>query len=218
MQEDVSIIIVDDQKSYRDGLASLLMDFNITTKGYAGNGLQFFDLFKITKSDVVLIDIEMPEMDGGETLDRLRKDYPDIKAIMISGYDDETLIQDLFKRGASAYIPKDTDAEIIAHAIRVVKAKGIYKDNLAELEKKRIANAKREHYKSILPKREREIISLLCKGKKVCEMATALDIAEKTVESNLTEIYKKFGVGCRSEFLIFAMKEGLNFLGTSDYT
>lgn len=214
MQDSAEIVIVDDQKAFRDALSSILKIYNINVIACAENGNQLFEILNTRRPDVILLDIEMPEMDGSETLNQLRDRFPCLKTIVVSQYDEMILIQDFLNRGACAYLSKNTDVNIIAKAIHSVKKLGFYRENLIPLEEKKASYNKRTYYKIIYSKREREIIHLICKGKQVSDIAALLNLAEKTVEANMTEIYKKAKVKNRSEFLIYAIQEGLNYLGT----
>lgn len=206
MMKKTSIIIVDDQRLYRQSLGSSLSDFNIQVIGEAENGLQLFELLKMRNADVILLDVEMPEMNGSETLDSIRRVMPASKVIIVSQYNDEILMRDFMSRGANAFITKNTDIEIIADAIQKVHATGTYSPSAENV----------EHVeKAIFNKREREIILLACKGKQVKDIGQELNISPKTVETHLTDIYRKLGVRNRAEFLIYAVKEGLNYLGTN---
>ncbi len=214
MVEEINIIVVDDQKLFREGISSLMKDFNINVVAEAENGLQLLKLLKTITPDAVLLDLEMDGLDGNETFDRVQEEFPGTKIIIVTMYDDEVLIKDFFNRGACAFLTKDSSGEEMDKAIRSVKSTGQYKGNLPALELKRIRSAKKYYYELIYTRREREIICLLCKSKTTTEIALELNISEKTIETNLTEIYKKTKVKSRPEFIKHAFKEGLNYLGT----
>lgn len=213
LKKPIRILIVDDQKMFRDGLERLIeTQDSFSVIGHASNGFELLHILETIIPDVILLDIEMPEMDGADTLDILKKVFPEIKVIIITQYDEGELIKNLFNRGANAYVPKDTSYLVMFDAIQTVYSKGIYLDNLPQLETKSYS-LKEKPYKLKFSRREREIIHLLCSGDQVSDIAKKLCISNKTVESNLTEIYKKACVDNKGEFLIYAMKEGLNYIG-----
>ncbi len=196
-------------------MRSALANHKVCVKEEALNGKIFYEMLKSNSlnSGIVLLDIEMPEMDGGKTLDLIKKEYPNIKVIMLSQYIDEELIRDLFNRGANAYLTKDMEAVEIADAINQVNLNGEYRGNLLQLFKKNQSITKRNFLKTLYTNRETSIIVRLCEGKSVSEIASELYVINKTIESHLTDIYRKSGTKNKSEFLIYAIKEGLNYLG-----
>jgi len=191
-----------------------LQDFNIKVIAEAENGLMLLKILKDLNPDVILLDIEMPKLDGSKTLDILAKEFPGTKTIILSQYDEETLIRDFFNRGARAYIPKNSKVEVICDAIKKVRDFGMYTDNVKKFIDPKELASRRGNYKLIYSRREREIIQLLCKGKTIHDISRVLCISEKTTETHLTEIYKKARVKGRAEFLIYAIQEGLNYLGS----
>lgn len=209
---ELSVILVDDQRLIREGLRSVLRDYKIKVIGEADNGFDLLDLLRKEQPDVVLLDINIPELNGKETLVILRHEFPHVKTIIFSEYGDEEIVKSFMNAGANAYISKNTRVEILVEAIYGVKENGIYTGNLPELLTSEVFNRKRENFKSQYTNRERDIIALVCKGLSVKEIAAKLEISEKTVESNMTEIYKKAKVRSRADFLIYAINEGLHFL------
>ncbi len=215
MNERINVVIVDDLVQSRKGAALLLKDHNIHVTEEAVNGIDFFKQYKAgsISSDIILMDIKMPEMNGSEALDVVRKNYPWLKVIMMSQYYEEELIRDLLNRGACAYITKDTDPEEFARAIREVKQTGSYIKNLCQLFKAIPERYRNDKFKMLYTNREREIIVLVCQGKSVEEMIKDLNVSGKAVEAHLTEIYRKAGVKNRAKLLIYAIDNGLNYLG-----
>ena len=213
MQDAAEVVIVDDHRAFLDTLVPILQTYDIKVVGCAENGLQLFEILQNHVPDVILLDIEMPQMDGSQAVDRLKKQFPGTKTIILSQYDDSILIQDFLNRGVNGYITKNTDVRTIAKAVHDVKKRGFYRENLEHLSPRHPSPRKNGVYKATFSRREREIILLICKGMQINEIAGNLSIAEKTVEANITEIYKKAKVSTRAEFLIYAIQEGLNYLG-----
>lgn len=216
MQQAVEVIVVDDHKLYREGLASLLKEVNIVANEKACDGKDFLDRLRANKfnANIVLLDVEMPHISGSEVLDIIVKEFPNMKAIITTQYDDEEIIKDFFNRGAYAYVPKGTDIEILKDAIIKVNSGIIYKENLADFLNRVKQYAKNKQYKSLYSLLERIIIVQVCEGKSVSEIAEELHIVNNAVTTHLTNIYRKAGVKNRQEFLIYAINEGLQYFGT----
>jgi DNA-binding NarL/FixJ family response regulator len=216
MEQTIEVIVVDDHKLYRDGLASLLKDVNVVANEKSCDGKDFLERLRTNKfkANIVLLDVEMPNISGSEVLDIIVKEFPNMKAIITTQYDDDEIIKDFFNRGAYAYIPKGTDIEVLKDAIIKVNAGNIYKENLIELFKRTKQYAKSNQYKSLYSLLERIIIVSICDGKSVSEVAMELHICSNAVTTHLTNIYRKAEVKNRQEFLIYAINEGLQYLGT----
>jgi two-component system response regulator DegU len=189
----------------------MLQKYDINTSNFADNGEQALAILEQYNPDVVLLDIEMPILNGSKTLNKIIKLFPKTKVIIISSYYDNELIKDNFNRGAMAYISKKEDIKIVAAAIKAVNEGKVFEDNIPELLKTK-SFKDRHYYKLLYSLREKEIIHYLCKGFSVKEISNKLFITNSAVESKLTIIYKKANVKNRHEFLAFAIKNGLQFL------
>lgn len=176
------------------------------------NGAELLKILTFKRPDVVLLDLEMPILNGSKTLNQVVKSYPGQKIIIVSSYYDQELIKDVFNRGANAYISKNCDKELLIQAIRRVHSYGLYKDNIPCLLQKP-AIKDHHYYRLIFTKREIEIIGLLCQAVSYKQIGVSLFISEKTVENHAKSIFKKISVKTRSEFGITATKLGLQFLG-----
>lgn len=114
----ISVAIVDDHSRFRNTLADFLSThYNVNIILHADNGLELLNQLEHTVPQVVLLDIEMPVMNGVETLTRLRKSYPDLRVIMLSSYNEHSCINDLMRLGAFAYLNKGVDPDIIYQTI-----------------------------------------------------------------------------------------------------
>src|SRR5438552_462554 len=123
---DITIILVDDQLLIREGLKSVLKDYKIKVIGEADNGFDLIDLLRKMQPDVVLLDINIPELNGKETLTIVKHEFPHTKTIIFSEYGDEEIVKSFMNNGANAYISKNTRVEILVEAIYGVKENGIY--------------------------------------------------------------------------------------------
>lgn len=209
---EINIIIVDDDTLLRRGIISLLKNSNINVVGEAENGEQLFPLLKITEPDVILLDLEMPVMNGSSTLNRLNQEFSWLKTVIISRYHDEELVKDLFNRGAKGFVSKKKGVESLTDAIRKVASGGIYEANLVDLFKNP-AIKDGHYYKMILTPREIELIPFLLQSKKTYrEIGEDLFISENTVTNHAKSIFIKTNTKNREDFVNFALSQGLNFM------
>jgi DNA-binding NarL/FixJ family response regulator len=213
MKRERKIIIVDDERLSRFGLISLFKNTGIKIIGEAENGEELFPQLKTKNPDVVLLDLEMPKLNGSKTLNRLRRDYPNQKVIILSKYHDEELIKDVFNRGANGFISKSNSGiDIVVSAIERVITYGIFKENIPALLK--VPAEKNGHYyRLVLTQREIQIIGLLYQLKTYDQISKELFIAVNTVGNHLKSIFKKTGVKNREELILLMAKCGLNYMG-----
>ncbi len=202
MEKSIKIIIADDKKLWRQRLIQELTSFGIACIGEATNGQELLEKLATAKPDVVLLDLRMPVMDGNHTMTRLQKEFPKVKAIIMSMHDEEELIHDYLTRGAKAYLSKDNfTMDILATTIRQV-ALGTYVHKFRNgLEKYSV--------------RQLEMIPLLCEGMTNKEIAKEIGITEWGVEKQRQKIYAKTGAKRAVDFYKAAFLQGLDFLGRS---
>jgi|SRR6185312_963834 len=125
--ELIRVVITDDHALYRAGVkTSLSFRKRIKVIAEAENGLRLLELLKTVQPDVILLDIQMPVMDGMTALPEIKKLFPDIKVIILSFMDDQSMITKVMELGANAYLPKTSDPEVIYEAIQTCFEKGYY--------------------------------------------------------------------------------------------
>ncbi|MDN3686585.1 response regulator [Cyclobacterium jeungdonense] len=191
----IKIAIVDDHQLFRDGIHSLLSkhhDFEIIIS--SENGKDFFEkLRKGNLPELVLLDLTMPEMNGFEVLDRLRKKYPQIKAIAISMHDDGNYIMQTIRSGAYGYLLKNADEDELLKAVYTVLDGKKYFNT--EISQRMISIMSLEGVtpKKLSPK-ETEILKLIAEGQTTKEIAQKLFISTRTVETHRNNMMKKLEV------------------------
>ena len=216
------ILIVDDHQLFREGVKRIL-DFENTFEVVAeGNdGSEVAALYEEYTPDVILMDINMPRMNGVEATESLLKDHPDAKVIVLSIHDDESYVTHALKTGALGYMLKEMDAEAIIQAIKVVAAGGSYLHpkvthnlvtefrRLSEREHKGAfqQNDIRRPY-HLLTKRECEVLQLLTDGQSNRTIGETLFISEKTVKNHVSSILQKMAVNDRTQAVVSAIKNG----------
>jgi two-component system nitrate/nitrite response regulator NarL len=216
MEEIVKVIIVDDSKIFRDGITSVLNDVpNITVVGGASNGLELLDQLKTIKPDIILLDSEMPRMNGDQTLEILNKQFPAIKTIMVSMFFDTILIDSFKRKGAWGFVPKGcSDEKIEKTIISVYNGLMIFNIDVASdlLLKQQVKCKRTFHNIDQLSEREIEIMDLICLCKSNKQIASILSITERTVEFHKTNIYKKTKCVSGPDLVLYSIKNGLMVL------
>lgn len=127
MRPKIKVCIADDNKAIRESVSSILKYLdNIEVLFGAANGQELLDQLKKSKPDVIILDIDMPVMDGVQALAKIKTDYPDIKVIMYSTHNESLFIKELFERGANSFLPKNCDLDEFENAINGVYHDGFY--------------------------------------------------------------------------------------------
>lgn len=199
---------------FRQGIISLLkFDPKLLVSAEAANGRELLKILNGTRADVVLLDIQMPVMNGTETLEVLKQRFPDLGVIIVSMEFNPAIAEDYFERGAHGFIPKGCDVEVLVQAIYEVKQKGNCYDlsfDLAVQLNKHSLKAFKNNF--VLSVREIEVLRLTCQGNSNKEIGQALRIAERTVEFHKTNIYLKTGLKSLSDLIAYGIRKGLDVL------
>jgi two-component system, NarL family, nitrate/nitrite response regulator NarL len=200
----IRLMIVDDHPLVRDGLrARLSVVPYLNVMAEAGSGAQALDLVAVNPPDMMLVDVGMRQMSGIELVAELRTRHPQIKAIMLSMYDNREYVLSSVRMGARGYVLKESPTEEIVSAIDTVWAGGTYfSAQVANTVVMTTSNAPQ------LTGRELEILLLLAHGSSNKLVARELDISVRTVESHRLNLRRKLGVDSSSEFLKIAVTNG----------
>jgi len=213
----IKILLVDDQPLFREGLRTLLSvhsDFDVV--GEANNGQEAITLVRSTGASVVLMDLQMPILDGVAATRRLRAEQPDCRVIVLTTFDDDEMVFDGLRAGAVGYLLKDASSQKLAEAIRVAaRGETFLQPSVAAkvvAEFARLTRKKPETSHSLseaLSERELEILCLIAKGDSNREIADALFLAEGTVKNHVTNILGKLDVRDRTQAALKAKEMGL---------
>lgn len=213
MSEIIRIIVADDHPIVRDGLIAILStqpDFEVV--GKAENGLEAVRLAEALQPDVLLLDLEMPELDGVGVLHRLRETYPAIRAIVFTAFDTDERILTAVEAGVQGYLLKGAPREEIFNAIRVVYAGGSLLQPVVASKLLRQVSGERRQSETLtenLTPREQDVLKLLAQGLQNKEIALELVITERTVKFYVSSILAKLGAGNRTEAVTLAVQRGL---------
>lgn len=213
----IKVAIADDHQLFREGLAFILEkeeDFDVLFDAENGEDL----LQKLQKSlepaDVILMDIKMPVMDGMEATQQIKKQYPKMKIISISMYDQEDFVLHLLDLGVNGYLLKETSAQEVKKAIRTVKDKGYYFDDfvsqimLSGLKRKNRNKPNVDGHVQITT-REKDVLKLILKECTNHEIAEKLFISVRTVETHRKNLLDKFRVRNTVGLVIRALELGI---------
>lgn len=219
----IDIVLIDDHKLFREGVKRILEFepmFNVVAEG--GDGNIASELVREHNPDVVLMDINMPEVNGVEATADLIKEFPDINVIILSIHDDESYVTHALKTGAKGYLLKEMDADSLIEAIKVVSEGGSYlhprvTHNLVQ-EYRRLAEESASDIRSggiefqkplhLLTKRECQVLQLLAEGNSNRSISELLFISEKTVKNHVSNILQKMKVNDRTQAVVAAIKNG----------
>jgi NarL family two-component system response regulator LiaR len=209
MTEKIRILLADDHPVVRDGLAMMLntqIDFEVV--GAVDNGLEVLEVGEALNPDVLLLDLEMPELDGLETLKRIRQTCPDVRIIVFTAFDTDDRIVEAIQSGAKGYMLKGAPREEIFNAIRVVHSGGTLLQPM--ITSKLMEHISRQDTElERLTARETEVLKHMATGRQNKEIAADLVISERTVKFHISAILGKLGASNRTEAVSVALQRGL---------
>ena len=213
--QQIRVLIVDDHAILRDGISALLaLAADIEVIGEAENGREAIDRARQLAPDVVLMDISMPAMDGLEATRRIHKEFPQMKVLTLSQYDDREHLLSLLEAGAEGFISKTAASSELASAIRsVYQGDSFLSPSVAKLLLKHYRQGARagkgqDPYDQ-LTGREREVLKLLAEGHTSQGIADTLVISPKTVEGHRTNLMAKLDIHNRTDLVKYALRKGI---------
>ena len=213
----INIMIVDDHVLYRAGVKTALSSRkDIKVIAEAHNGAHLLNMLKGIQPDVILLDIQMPVMDGIATLPEVKKLYPGIKIIMLTLLDDQSVITKLMELGANSYLVKTSDAEVIYEAIKTCHQQEFYFNSLTNKallnnlrQRNMVSPFKTAHEDAVLSEKEITILRLMCDEKSTREIAEAVDLSPRTIEAIRDKLKVKTGTKSTAGLIMFAVKNNL---------
>ena len=210
------ILLCDDHAMFRQGLKSILeTEDAFRVIGEAATGREAVRYALQTRPDVILMDIQMPELDGVAAAKAILAEEPDAKVIILTMYRQDTYVFEAIKVGARGYMLKDSDANDLIEAIhKVASGETLLNAEMAasildEFKKVKQLPDHPEHKLSDLTEREADILRLLAQGASNQEIAEALKVSEKTVRNRLSEIFSKLRLNNRTQAALYALREGI---------
>ena len=215
MTEPIKVAIADDHALFRAGVKTTLsMHKDIKMIAEADNGMQLLSILKHVQPDVILLDIQMPIMDGISTLPEIKQLYPDIKVIMLTMHNDHSMISKLMELGANSYLTKNSDSEIIYQAVKTVHEQEYYFNQLTNKALIDGLRTKRQAEASLpadvkLSDKEISILRMICEEKSTKEIADLVDLSPRTVEAIRDKLKVKTGAKSLAGLVMYAVKSGI---------
>lgn len=213
----IRIVIADDHQILRQGLRTLLeKEPDMEVVAEAEDGRKTVSLVKEVNPHVVIMDVNMPDLNGIEASRQILAEFPEVKIIALSMHADRRFVINMLKAGAQGYLLKDCAFEELAQAIRLVMANKTYlSPGVAEIVVKdyvqRLPGPSQSAF-SVLTAREREVLQLMAEGKSTSQIAELLSISVKTVETHRQQLMHKLGIRSVAELTKYAIREGLTSL------
>ncbi|KYP16115.1 response regulator transcription factor [Flavihumibacter sp. CACIAM 22H1] len=209
----IKVAIADDHALFRAGVKTALSaKRDVELIAEADNGMQLLNLLKHIEPDVILLDIQMPIMDGITTLPEIRKINPHVKVIILSMHNDHSMISKLMEIGANSYLTKNSDSETIYQAIKTCYEQEFFFNELtnkALLTGLRTRKTEPDHLLDAqLTEKEIRILKLMCEEKTTKEIADIVDISPRTVEAIRDKLKTKTGAKSMAGLVMYAVKKG----------
>lgn len=209
---EINIAIIDDHKMVREGLRQLLeFEGDINVIAEAGDGEEGYKVIKNDKPDVVLLDINMPVMNGLELLKKIRMENDKTRILILTIHNEVEYLSKAVEIGVNGYVLKDSESSELKKAIQAVNRGECYiQPSIAPL----LLEASNKEDKQddtigVLSSREHEVLKLIAEGLFNKEIAYKLSISEKTVKNHVSNIFKKIGVSDRTQAAVYAIKNNI---------
>ena len=213
-EKSIKVVIADDHTLYRAGVKTALsIKKDVELIAEAENGAQLLTLLKHIEPDVILLDIQMPIMDGIQTLPEIRKIRPEAKVIMLSMHNDHSMISKLMEIGANSYLTKNSDSETIYQAIKTCYEQEFFFNELTN--KALISGIRNKRTEVVAPQdaqlndKELRVLKLMCEEKTTKEIADIVDISPRTVEAIRDRLKSKIGAKSMAGLVMYAVKNGI---------
>lgn len=212
MSKPVNIMIADDHSMVREGIKQLLeLDGDIVVTSEASNGKQCIELLDENQTDVLLLDINMPVMNGLQVLQYIRENRMKVKVLILTIHNEVEYLMRAVELGVDGYVLKDSDSSVLKKAIFCVnRGESFIQPELTPILKVKLEEKSNQvNEDDALTKREIEVLKLLAEGLFNKEIAYMLAISEKTVKNHVSNIFKKINVSDRTQAAVYAIKNNL---------
>lgn len=217
---NINVLIVDDHPLLRQGLSRLLeLEGGINVVGQASNGVEALRLMDELEPDVLLLDINMPGMNGIDVAKTVRMEHPDTEVLVLTIHDNESYVNEMIRVGAKGYLLKDAEPREVVQAIkRVATGETVYSTHLMERVMERYHHMEVQYSRLQsaaaineleLTEREMEILQYIVEGLSNKEIANTLYVSEKTVKNHITNLLRKLEVDDRTQAAVFAVSHGM---------
>jgi DNA-binding NarL/FixJ family response regulator len=202
------VLVVDDHQVVRHGLRTFLdIQDDIEVVGEAGDGGEAVEQAEALRPDVMLLDLQLPSVDGVEALRMLRDRHNTTRVLVLTSFTEPAKVVPALRAGAAGYLFKDVEPEALAQAIRAVHAGQVLLE--PEVASALLKGDSDEGRAGALTDREREVLAEIARGRSNREIARALVLSEKTVKTHVSSILAKLGLADRTQAALYAVRSGL---------
>lgn len=226
MNDKIKIVIADDQELIRDSLKIILSaNVDMEVMGTVTNGREVIRFVRERKPDVILMDVRMPEMDGVSCTQIIKENYPQIKIIILTTFDDDEYVYNALKYGASGYLLKGVSMAELSSAIRTVHdGKAMINPDIAvkvvrlfsQMAKSNYSINVDSRFEELISRSEWKVIQQVGYGRSNKEIAAELNLSEGTVRNSLSSILGKLDLRDRTQLAIWAVQTGVTTKDLSD--
>lgn len=226
MNDKIKIVIADDQELIRDSLKIILSaNVDMEVMGTVANGREVIRFVRERKPDVILMDVRMPEMDGVSCTQIIKENYPQIKIIILTTFDDDEYVYNALKYGASGYLLKGVSMAELSSAIRTVHdGKAMINPDIAvkvvrlfsQMAKSNYSINVDSRFEELISRSEWKVIQQVGYGRSNKEIAAELNLSEGTVRNSLSSILGKLDLRDRTQLAIWAVQTGVTTKDLSD--
>ena len=211
--DKLRVLLADDHAMIRDGVKALINgELDMEVVGEASDGREAWHKVKSLQPDILILDITMPDLNGVQATERIKRDAPKVKVLILTAHEDKGFLQQVLQAGASGYMLKRAASAELIRAIRFVAAGGVYID--PEIASKIVTSyvgrqsSRESVQRGDVSEREEEVLRLVAWGHSNKEIAVRLNISVKTVEGHKSKIMEKLGLKNRVEVVRYALHRG----------
>lgn len=221
MTDKIRVLLADDHTLFREMLFhTLVEEDDIEVVAEACNGEEAIEKARCLKPDIIILDIDMPKVNGLEAIRIIKRENAESKVVILTALDEDSYIFQFIREGASGYLMKDTNAQEVIRAIRVafsgeslIQPRVVKKilNEFCKLTQERGKSPEKEKAEtlSVLTEREKEVLALVARGMNNREIASSLFISEATVKTHVANLMSKLSLRDRVEMVLFALKAGM---------
>lgn len=212
--QPIRVVLADDHTLVREGTRRILeATSTVSVVAEAADGRQAVEVVDRFEPDVAIVDIGMPGMNGVEATRRIKQEHPRVSVLVLSMHDDEEFIFAVLQAGAAGYLLKDIEGHQLVNAVEAVHAgESVLHPAVAHRVLARLASPDevkhRRHTEEPLTGRETEVLQLAARGMANKQISVALDVSDRTVQAHLTSVFRKLGVGSRTEAVLHGLRQG----------